>query len=176
MKKLLVLVAVLALVAAMIAPMAAFAANPTVEATGLLPSTPSLQFTAPSGGISFGSFVLDRNPAGTAWDYTPNPGSVTLNPGILTDASWTLTASSAGFGDNSGRMWSDNTNRYLTAAMYITFNGTDFVQLPTVLSMTGTASQSGIYLQAAQFVDRADAIAGYGTYYIIVSLSCTPNF
>jgi hypothetical protein len=60
--------------------------------------------------------------------------------------------------------------------MYITFNGTDFVQLPTVLSMTGTASQSGIYLQAAQTIEKLDAIAGIGDYTITINLACTPNF
>jgi hypothetical protein len=183
MKKLLVLVGILALVAAMVVPMAAFAAQ-EIQATGTMVA-PTVSITAP-GAISFGTFTPGWNPSPTTFKMASSWGYVTLTNNSDSGASFTLTAKSDGTTDGNftlGEMYSNDTHNYLTEPMQVTFDtaGTaGFVAsapafLPAAVHLTG--SSSGNYsFGAAQNISAADGLIGPGTYYINIILSAQVNY
>ena len=189
MKKILVLVAVLALVAAMVVPMAALAtpAGPAVVggdvyASGVMVA-PTVSITVPSGGISLGNFADGRNPsAGYDWS-TASYGSITLTPGSDAAATFTATAYSIsdGYGNFAdGKMFCAGIG-YLGTAMYVTFGDTSNAAigtpgyLPTGATLTGNAN-TNFSLGAAQEITSTDAKMGAGTYYIYVQVSAQANY
>ena len=188
MKKLLVLVAVLALVAAMVVPLAASAtaAGPavvggSVYATGVMVA-PTVSITIP-GAISLGNFANGRNPStGYAWS-TVAYGTIILTPGSDAAATFTATASSVDDGNgnfDNGRMYCAGIGQ-LSAAMYVTFGDTSYAAIGTPgylgsgATLTGNANTS-FTLGAAQDITSADAQKGAGTYYIYVQVSAQANY
>jgi type 1 fimbria pilin len=176
MKKILVLVGVLALVAAMVVPMAALA-NPTVSVTGnVLAATVSLDYPG-TPTIPLGMFVVGRNPAGTAWaDTGATFGTVTVVNNSDPNPTWTLTATSINDGVkdfSNGKMYCDGLGRYLDDALYVSLDGgTTAAQLPSGVSATGHATYS-FRLSAAQIVSQNDVNYGTGNYYMIVQLNAS---
>ena len=184
MKKILVLVAVLALVAVMVVPLAASAASPpgqvTIVGTGNVPTSISLTLTAPTSGINFGAFHMGLND----WQSTDNNGSVAFNPGIDTAASWSLWVYSgdyAGQDYSLGAMYSADCAsgaRYLTNPMTVAFTGTPpGAALPGGISMLDqTAISTTFGLSGQQTISLADAQAGQGNYSIVIQLYAQVNY
>jgi len=89
MKKILVLVAVLALVAALVVPMAVSA---DTALSGYV-TAPTISMTAP-GGINFGQFTF-----GVADQQGPTTGSVAVVPNSANNVFWTVKATDAAYGN-----------------------------------------------------------------------------
>jgi hypothetical protein len=200
MKKLLVLVAVLALVAAMIVPMAASAtaggsagsaqlSGGVTVATGSIVA-PTVSVVAPSGNIAFGSFVPGWNPTPTTfvWSLSGTWGSVTLTDNSDPAASYVVTAQGyvgGGLDFSNGHMWSPSLGRDLDNPMQVAFGtatGSPAVigapgYLPAV-TMTGNTPGTTLFtLGAAQNVTTADAQAGAaGDYYFYIQLSAQAQY
>ena len=185
MKKLLVLIGILALVAALVVPLAASAAplvGGDVEATGVMVA-PTVSITVPSGGISLGNFADGRNPS-TGYDWsTVTFGTITLTLGSDAAATFTATANSVddGYGNfSAGKMFCAGIG-YLANPMYVSFGDTSNAAigtpgyLPTGAILTGNAS-TNFSLGAAQEITSADAKKGAGTYYIYVQVSAQANY
>ena len=191
MKKILVLVTVLALVAALIVPMAVSAAGPSgppvlagsdIEAAGVMVA-PSVTVTAP-GPISFGNFVNGYNPSSTTWSWsTTTWGSVTLTNGSDAAASFTVTATPDNSkGDYSaGEMYCSGIG-YLSTPMVVTFGDSTntsmgtYGALPGGASFTGTSSVAEFSLGANQQITSADAQKGAGTYIYYVQITAQCNY
>ena len=173
-KGILILVAVLALVGVMIAPMAALAAGST-EGTGSVTAT-TVEITVP-GNFGFGDFVEGRNPA-SDWVWGSTAGAITVTVGTNPSTNWILTAqsvddSNGNFGN--GAMYCTDLNRYLDEAMYIklhsaTNGDSGYAYADTGVTLAGSGSDA-YNLGAVQSISHADATAGVGTYYIFVMLT-----
>jgi hypothetical protein len=180
MKKILVLVTVLALVAALIVPMAVLADSANEQAQGNMVA-PTITFTGPVGVIDFSTFAPGRNPAGTAWQNGPTC-DVVLTQNSDSNASYTLTAGAlqdtSTYNFTAGKMW-NSTLGYMTDPMYITLdNGAHYAQLPGTVSVNGTAAGVNNYytLGAAQVIESADGAKGPGQYFIWVQLTAQVNY
>lgn len=177
MKKLLVLGLVLAMVAILVVPMAAFADSP--EGTGSVTAT-TVEITVP-GNFDFGNFVEGRNPA-SDWVWGSSAGGVTVILGTNPSTSWTLTAQSVDDGNGNfanGKMYCNDLGRYLDEAMYIKLhsvaNGdSGYAYAGTGVTLTGSGDD--LYnLGAVQNISHPDATAGVGTYYIFVKVTVAYN-
>jgi hypothetical protein len=167
MKKLFVLVAVLAMVAALVVPLAASAE--TVVVSGTIPPM-SLSIVTPSA-ISFGQFTLGENVAGST------NGEVHFNPGIDTGASWYLNATAT-----YGNMYGDN-YVYLTDPMYIkmilpSIQDTGWGVCPGGVSLNPeTATSTYLNLYADQTIVKADVeLSSAATYTNTITLSYGINY
>jgi hypothetical protein len=181
-KKILILATVLALLAILVVPAAAFAdTEGSVQGTGEITQT-TVEITLPSSSINFNNFTEGRNPATDAdpasdavWSGS---GTVTVNQGTNPSNSWSLTAQSVndGYGDFSlGRMYCDALARYLDNAMYVRLwdSGVGYSAYQTAdVGVTLNDSGDQTYqLGAVQNVSHNDALAGAGAYYIYVKIS-----
>jgi hypothetical protein len=118
MKKLLALVAILALVAAMVVPMAAFAygGSSTVAVTADWVA-PTVTFTAPGSSINLGTLYPNTT---TAWGYTGVAGSVSFVQGSDTGATYVLSVSSPITGNwYDGHMQTSADWSYLANPLYV---------------------------------------------------------
>lgn len=175
MKKALILGTVLALLAVLAVPMAAFAdTEGSVEGTGSVTQT-TVAITIPSA-FAFGNFVEGRNPASDwAWSGT---ASVTVTQGTNPSNSWALTAQSVDDSNGSfanGKMYCDALARYLEEAMYVKLwssgNGeSGYAYAGTGVTLNGSGDDT-YQLGAVQNISHNDALAGAGSYYIFVKLS-----
>jgi len=166
-KKLFVLVAVLAMVAALVVPLAASAE--TVTVTGSIPPM-SLTIVTPSA-ISFGQFTLGENVAGST------DGEVHFNPGIDTGASWYLNAT-ATYAQMAG-----NNNIWLTDPMYIkmilpSIQDTGWGVCPGGVSLNPeTATSTYLNLYADQTIILADVeLSSAAIYTNTITLSYGINY
>ena len=197
MKKLLVLVGILALVAVMVVPMAAFAQNAgsaqlsggVTVATGSIVA-PTVSVEAPSGTIAFGPFVPGWNPTPTTfvWSLSGTWGSVTLTDNSDPAASYVVTAQGyvgGGLDFSNGKMYSPSLSRDLDNQMQVAFGtatGSPAVigtpgYLPAV-TMTGNTPGTTLFtLGAAQNVTTGDAQAGAASdYYFYIQLSAQAQY
>ena len=189
MKKLLALVAILALVAAMVVPMAAFAAaagplvgGGYVTATGVMVA-PSVTVVAP-GPIAFGDFHDGYNPTSTTWSWSTNTwGSVTLTNGSDAAASFIVYATPDNTNGNfsAGEMYCTGIG-YLSNTMEVTFGDSGnlpigtYGYLPGGASFTGTSSVAQFSLGANQKITSTDAAAGAGTYVYYVKITAQAEY
>jgi hypothetical protein len=165
MKKILILGLVLALVAILVAPMAAFATGPT-EVTGSVTTT-SVSVTPPDG-FGFGNFAegLNGPPAGST------QGDVEFTQGTATEA-WQLQVYSKNDGTydfSAGKMYCTALPRYLDTPLSISVDGSNYYDAsPGVPIISGGTTASFLYwLYAKQTITHADAIAGAGSYFILI--------
>jgi hypothetical protein len=180
MKKILALVTVLALIAALVVPMTVSAATTAeVGATGnITAATVSLVYPGPtpatSANIPFGMLVVGRNPS-SGWDTTGTDyGTVTVVNNSDPNPTWTLSAFSNNDGGGNflgGAMYCTALGRYLDDAMYVSLNnGASYNTLPTGVTLTGNTT-TNVNLYAAQDVTQNDVNQGAGNYFIVVQLS-----
>jgi len=134
MKKILVLVAVLALVAAMVVPLAAFADSQNVAVQGNWVD-PTVTFNPTGSAINMGTLYTGWNPA-TGYEFTGTYGSVKFLKNSDTSATCSLGVSSVTFGNGLGDMQNQsNTSIYLPNAM--------LVELGTNTATTNVDTDSG---------------------------------
>jgi hypothetical protein len=184
MKKLLVLVAVLALVAAMVVPLAASATPAGAPQAGALEFygamiAPTIALTVPTGPVAFGPFAPGRNPAvGTV--NSPGDGDVILTQNSDANASFTLTVTSTNDGNGNftdGKMYCTALHRYMTDAMWVNINDGTLSQLAGGVSMSSsTPGHNYFKVGAAQVIETADGAAGAGDYYIFVVVTAQCNY
>jgi hypothetical protein len=175
MKKILVLVTVLALVAALVLPLAASAAAPVLTSSGQVQITgntvaPTISVTAP-GPFGFGQFTVGDN------YITGGAITVAFTPGSDPAATWALQVNSQNDGVqgdfSGGQMYSWDVSNYLTHAMQVSLGGS-YVNLPGGINTGNSNAASGSWtLYAYQNVTTGDVLVGNGTYYMIVSLMAT---
>jgi hypothetical protein len=182
MKKLLALVAILALVAAMVVPMAVLAipaGSPQTAAINVQGAMvgPTVALTGPPTGIDFGQFAPGWNPSPTTFKDS-GTGDVILTQNSDLSASFTLTATSNTFLDGSGRMYCSTLGNYLTDPMQVTFNdgtGTGYLAGGATLS-SSTTGHNYFTVGAAQQIVAADGAIGAGEYSITVTLTAQANY
>jgi hypothetical protein len=201
MKKILALVTVLALVAALILPMAVSAATgpavpatPNVLITGNI-ATPIVTVTAP-GDMNLGMFV------GVGWTapvFTPvTSGNVVITTNSYPDATATLTVDSmnygAGYDYSAGRMYdgsrymdypikmtvADTSNNPVGSGFVYIGNANNTVSAPagaaTFTSSVSDPKSFSYNLGATQYIDATDLAAGAGSYTIYVTVTATVNY
>jgi hypothetical protein len=179
MKKLLVLVAVLALVAAMVVPMSAFAAPGTgpvtaqIQVQGLVVA-PTIDFGAPLGPVNLNADGVDPSMMEYGWNYgSATAGQIALYEGSSQTAKWTVTAVDGGTGLMSSN--GNNLANYLLIGGGATekggpwniANGGGATVQGTAYS--GTLTYSGntpniwvpINFNAAQFIQASDLAGSY---------------
>ena len=170
MKKILVLVAVLALVAAMVVPLAAYAAVPltssgTVIVTGEMVA-PTITLSAPAQ-FAFPQFVEGPNTTNSG------AGSVVFNPGSDQNAKWTLSATSSG-GYILGEMYCSALSNMLVTPMQVSLDNVGWGNLPIgVTTAPSTNTNTTFYVYAYQVVTQADILVGSGTYTMTIDLMAT---
>jgi hypothetical protein len=175
MKKLLVLVGIMALVAALVVPLAASAAPPTatVAVSGdIVAAAVAMAYTG-TPVINFGTFLEGRNPA-SGWPETADYGTVTITPNSDASPSWSVNAFTINdaYANNNGKMVSTGLVRYLDDALYVSLDGgATNAQLPNTETITGSSLSANFRLSAAQNISHADVVAGQTTYTITVQLS-----
>ena len=171
MKKILVLVAVLALAAALVVPMAVSAVPLTSSGSVTVQGemvAPTIALTAPAN-FDFGTFKVGDN---FAESY---PGSVAFVPGSDQNATWTLSASSTS-PYTAGEMYSTDTAQLLATPMEVSFDNATWGSLPTGVTTPSTSNLNVAFnLYAYQKITTADVLNGSGTYYIVVNLMATVN-
>jgi hypothetical protein len=170
MKKLLVLVAVLALVAAMVVPMAAFADTGSTQINAETVG-PSVQLTPPAF-FDMGTLNVGRNPVTNS--FVGVAGSVTFSQGSDAASTCVLSAISINAGSPydflNGCMYSANTSKYLNDPMYVTFDNITYAQLPGGVHMSILPGNTPFNLGAVQVIQPTEN-PGVGTYYIVVTLN-----
>jgi hypothetical protein len=185
MKKLLVLVAVLALVAAMVVPMAAFASTAQITVQGDV-KNPSIVFNAPTGPVNLNQNVADGPMMLYGWNYgSATAGSIYMYQGSSQTAKWTVTAV-----DGGTALMSDGAN---TLANYLLIgNGATANSGPWNIAngnpatvqgtpYSGTLTYSGtvadtwetLYFNAAQYIQASDVAGAYSDV-ITFSASVAP--
>jgi hypothetical protein len=170
MKKLLVLITVLALIAALVVPMAVSASVPltssnSVTVTGNMVA-PTIALYVPNT-FGFSQFAEGDNFANSG------AGSVSFAPGSDQHATWTLSATSTTPYD-TGKMYSNDTSLFLATPMEVSFDNATWGSLPTgETTPASTNTSSSFSLYAYQNVTQADILNGSGTYSIVVNLMAT---
>jgi type 1 fimbria pilin len=132
MKKILVLVAVLALVAAMVVPMAAFAANNSTITASATWVGPTINFTAPGSSINLGQLYVNTT---TPWGYTGYAGTVSFLPGSDTNGTLALSVTSTPY----GQMQNQNDNSYLPNNLSVAL-GTELSSIASNVDTDGTTA------------------------------------
>jgi len=166
-KKLLILATVLALLAVLAVPMAAFADGST-QVNGDVTET-TVTVTAP-GACNFSPFTEGLNgPAAGS-----SQGNVTFTQGTAEYDHWALKVYSKNDGTwdfSSGRMWSIGLGRQLDNNMWINLTNdySTSVNPGTGIVYNGDSSASYLYwIYAWQNITHPDATAGAGNYFIII--------
>lgn len=165
MKKLLILGTVLALLAILAVPMAAFAADSApVTVTGALVAA-TIEVTAPTFA-GFGNFSHGDN-----YIASTNDGSVVITQNSQTPSGWTVTAKD--LGGYGGYMWNVAVSAHLAAKLYIspdswsTWNTADVGVSWTAGGLTGSMPT---YLKQTVDNEAAD------TYSITITYTGQINF
>lgn len=191
MKKILALVTVLALVAALIVPMAVSATTPTpagspvgggtVTVNGAMVA-PSVGVTAP-GPINFGPFKDGYNPSSTTWSWSTSTwGYVTLTDGSDAAATYTLSTAPDNTNGNysAGEMYCSGIG-YLSNTLQVTFGDSanspigTAGNMPTGATYTGS-SLSQFSLGANQLITSTDAQKGAGNYVYYIQIVAQANY
>jgi hypothetical protein len=197
MKKILALVTVLALIAALVVPMAVSAATgpvvtaaPNVEVTAAVVA-PTVAVTAPNTGIDLGTFVGTGWTNGNNYDWSSNDGTITITPNSYPGATATLTLQSGNYGTygnfTNGCMWD---GRYMEYPVYATFgSGSTAVGSASYLgdgssvstkggeaTFTDTLDSANYSLGAQQYVDSNDLAAGPGSYTFYMTVTAQVNY
>ena len=171
MKKILALVTVLALIAALVVPMAVSAA--TTGQTNLSGSiaAPSVSVSAPSG-IAFGQFTF-----GTPITlYSTTAGAVGVTFGSATNVQWSVTALDTAYGN--GYLWTGAyvTGTHLTDPLLIGPDGTNWDYANGTGSggtLTYTGNNAGSFnFWAQQTAVPADPAANYSDV-VVFSVTIT---
>jgi len=152
-KKLLVLIGAMALVAALVVPMATSANAPTATVSGTMPGE-SITVTPPSA-INFGTFVLGMN--GPVQDYGGYAGSVTAFAN-----SWTVDVTA----NNGGFM---NSGINLSNPLQISDGTIAWVGAGTGFSYSG--NPTALPFEAEQNITGADIAQGAGVYSITITFT-----
>jgi hypothetical protein len=154
MKKLLVLVTILALVAAMVVPMAAFA-DPLSGNTALSGyiTAPSISITAPTPALDFGQFIF-----GVQKEAGPVTGAVAVVLGSATNINWTVTATDAAYGN--GFMWHNYYDYKMATILQICVDGTNWLNSNVGATVSGT-NNAPINFWAKQTAVTTDTAATY---------------
>lgn len=200
MKKILALITVLALIAALVVPLAVSAAtgpvvtaSPNVEVTAAVVA-PTVAVTAPTTGINLGTFVGTGWTNGGAYDWSSADGTINITPNSYPNATATITVMSGNYGTygnfTNGCMWD---GRYMDRPLYVTVgDGTlNPVGSPSYLgdgssavyeitngaaTYTDTADSAYYSLGAQQYVDSADLAAGPGSYTFYMTVTAQVNY
>jgi len=117
MKKILALVTVLALVAALVVPLAVSAAPQNIGVTGNWVA-PTVTFNPTGSNIALGQLYSGWNPK-SGYDFTGGYGSVAFAQNSDTGASCSLSVSSTSFGNTLGEMYNTNDTSYLSNPMAV---------------------------------------------------------
>jgi hypothetical protein len=162
MKKLLVLVTVLALVAALIIPMAVSADTPL---SGFV-TAPTISMTAP-GAIDFTQFTF-----GVPDQKGPMAGTVVVVPGSANNVFWTVKATDVAYGN--GYMWTGaygTGGTHLTDPLYILVDGVNWNYANVNAAVTGS-NNGGFSFYAKQTAEANDAAATYSDI-VVFSVAIT---
>ena len=162
MKKILVLVAVLALVAALVVPMAVSA---DTALSGFI-TAPTISMTAP-GAINFAQFQF-----GVPDQQGPMAGTVTVVPGSANNVFWTVKATDAAYGN--GYMWTGaygGSGTRLTDPLYILVDGVNWNYANVNAAVTGS-NNGGFSFYAKQTAEANDAAATYSDI-VVFSVAIT---
>ena len=168
-EKIIILVTVLALIAALVVPMAVSAdpisSSGTVTVQGEMVA-PTITLTAP-GPFDFGQFAEGLNAANSQAGY------VQFAPGSDQFATWALSATSTA-PYTAGEMYCSALNNFLSTQMAVSLDGSNYAYLSGgVTTAPSTSANSTFYLYAHQNVTQADILVGSGTYSIVVNLMAT---
>jgi hypothetical protein len=162
MKKLLVLVTVLALVAALVIPMAVSADTPL---SGFV-TAPTISMTAP-GAIDFTQFTF-----GVPDQKGPTAGTVVVVPGSANNVFWTVKATDVAYGN--GYMWTGaygTGGTHLTDPLYILVDGVNWNYANVNAAVTGS-NNGGFSFYAKQTAEANDAAATYSDI-VVFSVAIT---
>jgi hypothetical protein len=200
MKKILALVTVLALVAALVVPMAVSAAtgpvvtaSPNVEVTGAVVA-PTVAVTAPTTGISLGTFVGTGWTNGGSYDWSSADGTINITPNSYPNATATVTVQSKDYGSPYGNFTNGcmYDGRYMDYPLYVTVgdgslnpegsasylgDGSDAAAIGAgAATFTETADSAYYSLGAKQYVVSADLAAGPGNYTFYMTVTAQVNY
>ncbi len=151
-KRILTLGMLLALVAVMALPMAAFAETNT--GSGTVPTVSStISITAP-GNFSFGDFTVSANSTASSTN-----GTTTYIPGNDSASGWQVTATDNNTGTNTGKMLRTTDSHPLTSELQISQDvGSSYFAASSTLTYSGAAS--GQYTFDAKQYIASDELAG----------------
>jgi hypothetical protein len=194
-KRILIIGMILALVAVLVVPLTASAANSGQTTVGGIIGGATVTMTAPSAIASWAATGwAGGNPnfgSGDNYGTSATPGTVTVNPGTSGVTSWTVTAacttnfSKAATPPQTGNMYCSTPSTWLKDALMIGpdntvragstwVSGNTWNNAGTGFSYTGNAASGSLPLFAEQTITPTDTTPGSYSITISFTATCAP--